>query len=73
MMAPHTEIELSITAPESDDEPLCSFRVKVPVRIKPTSEGGHQYKAVEVSVDESSLQHRFQRATQAFMDAFEKE
>jgi hypothetical protein len=73
MMAPHTEIELSITAPESDDEVLCSFRVKVPLRIKPTSERGYQYQTVEVSVDETSLQHRFQRATQAFMDAFEKE
>ncbi|KFI80273.1 hypothetical protein [Bifidobacterium mongoliense] len=73
MMAPHTEIELSITAPESDDEPLCSFHVKVPLRIKPTTERGYQYQTVEVSVDETSLQHRFQRATQAFMDAFEKE
>jgi hypothetical protein len=73
MMAPHTEIELSITAPESDDELLCSFRVKVPVRIKPTSENVHQYHSVELCVDQTSLQHRFQRAAQAFMDAFEKE
>ena len=73
MMEPHTEIELSITAPGYDDETLCSFRVKMPLRIKPTTERGYQYQTVEVSVDESSLQHRFQRATQAFIDAFEKE
>lgn len=73
MMAPHTEIELSITAPGADDEVLTSFRVRVPVRIKPTSEGGHQYHSVKLCVDETSLQHRFQRATQAFMDAFEKD
>ena len=73
MMAPHTEIDLSITVPGSDDEVLCSFRVKVPVRIKTTTEGGYQYRNVEVSVDESSLQSRFMRAIQAFIDAFEKE